>query len=127
MSVLTYTLVVRKGDKPLLWLHGEIKTPPFSAKARVEAGVLLRRLQRGESIALPLSRPMPSIGKACHELRVQDATRTWRIVYRLHADAVVILEVFVKKSRKTPQPVIKVCKKRLRDYLAVAADKEIKR
>ncbi|TFH43207.1 MAG: type II toxin-antitoxin system RelE/ParE family toxin, partial [Lysobacterales bacterium] len=26
-------------DKPLVWLHGEIKTPPFSAAARIEAGV----------------------------------------------------------------------------------------
>lgn len=61
-----------KADKPLVWLKGEIKTPPFSAPARIEAGVLLRRLQRGESISLPHSRPMPGIGKACHELRIQD-------------------------------------------------------
>src|SRR5687768_2345670 len=36
------------GDKPLVWLHGEIKTPPFSPEARLEAGVLLRKLQQGE-------------------------------------------------------------------------------
>jgi len=42
-----------KRDKPLAWLHGEIKTPPFSTAARVEAGVLLRRLQRDESLAMP--------------------------------------------------------------------------
>jgi hypothetical protein len=40
-------------EKPLAWLRGEIKTPPFSADARVEAGYLLRRLQRGERLALP--------------------------------------------------------------------------
>jgi hypothetical protein len=40
-------------DKPLVWLHGEIRTPPLSAAARVEAGVLLRRLQRGEILGLP--------------------------------------------------------------------------
>lgn len=33
-------------DKPLVWLRTEIKTPPLSVEARVEAGVLLRRLQR---------------------------------------------------------------------------------
>jgi hypothetical protein len=43
-------------DKPLVWLHGEIKTPPFTAAARIEAGVLLRRLQRGELLGLPHSR-----------------------------------------------------------------------
>lgn len=67
-------------NKPLAWLRGEIKTPPFSAAARVEAGVLLRRLQRGESLAMPHSRPMPIIGNACHELRVRDADTTWRIL-----------------------------------------------
>ncbi len=35
-------------NKPLAWLHGEIKTPPFTTEARIKAGVLLRRLQRGE-------------------------------------------------------------------------------
>jgi hypothetical protein len=29
-----------EADKPLVWLHGEVKTPPFSKKARVEAGVM---------------------------------------------------------------------------------------
>ncbi|TAK82880.1 MAG: type II toxin-antitoxin system RelE/ParE family toxin [Betaproteobacteria bacterium] len=116
---------MHKADKPLVWLHGEIKTPPFSAVARVEAGVLLRRLQRGESIPLPLSRPLPSIGKACHELRVQDATRTWRIVYFLDTDAVVILDVlFGKTTRRTPTSVIDICNKRLRRYIAAVAGKE---
>lgn len=115
---------MRSADKPLVWLHGEIKTPPFSAAARVEAGVLLRRLQRGDSVPLPLSRPMPSIGKACHELRMQDETRTWRIVYYLDTDAVVILDVFAKMTRRTPKSVIRICNKRLRDYVAAVAGKE---
>jgi hypothetical protein len=59
-----------RGDKPLAWIAGEIKTPPLSAEARQEAGVLLRRLQRGETLSLPESRPMRSIGQRCHELRI---------------------------------------------------------
>src|SRR5262245_4861680 len=106
-------------DKPLAWLHGEIKTPPFSAAARVEAGVLLRRLQRGESLTMPHSRPMPAIGTACHELRVRDANVTWRIVYCVAQDAIVILEVFSKTTAKTPKAVIEVCKRRLHDYRAI--------
>jgi len=35
---------VSPSDKPLVWLHGEIKTPPFSRAARIEAGYLLRLL-----------------------------------------------------------------------------------
>jgi hypothetical protein len=59
-------------DKPLAWLHGEVKTPPFSQEARLEAGLLLRRLQQGESLGMPHSRPMPSVGVHCHELRIGD-------------------------------------------------------
>lgn len=103
-------------DKPLVWLHGEVKSPPFSSAARLEAGVLLRALQRGDRLAMPVSRPMPSIGARCHELRIIDADATWRIVYRLDEDAVVVLEVFPKKSRQTPKHVIDICKARLKRY-----------
>lgn len=103
-------------DKPLVWLHGEIKTPPFSLEARIEAGMLLRRLQGGESIGLPHSRPMPLIGKRCHELRIHDEDVTWRIVYRTDADAIVIGEVFPKKTGRTPKKVIDVCKRRFKKY-----------
>ena len=83
-------------DKPLGWLSGEIKTPPFGSNARIEAGFLLRRLQRGESLGLPHSRPMASIGPGCHELRIVDGKANWRIMYHIAADAVVILDVFKK-------------------------------
>jgi phage-related protein len=90
-------------EKPLVWLHGEVKSPPFSPASRVEAGVLLRRLQRGELLGLPHSRPMPSIGRRCHELRISDEGQTWRIVYRTDPDGELILEVFSKKSQQTPE------------------------
>ena len=105
-----------RNDKPLAWLHGEVKSPPFSSSARIEAGVLLRRLQRGESIPLPHSRPMPIIGKACHELRIRDENTTWRIVYHVDVKAIVILEVFSKTTSKTPKSVIETCKARLKHY-----------
>jgi hypothetical protein len=47
-------------DKPVACLHGEVKTPPFSKAARMEVGVLLRKLQRCERLSMPHSRPMPS-------------------------------------------------------------------
>lgn len=106
-------------DKPLVWLHGEIKTPPFSAAARLEAGVLLRALQRGERLTMPASRPMRSIGPRCHELRIVDENLTWRIVYRLDKDAVVLAEVFAKKTQQTPKAVIDTCKGRLKRYDSV--------
>ena len=105
-----------QADKPLVWLHGEVKTPPLSQAARIEAGYLLRRLQRGESLGMPHSRPMPTIGPRCRELRIKDAKTTWRIVYRIDADAIVILEVFAKRSAATPKSIINACKRRLREY-----------
>jgi phage-related protein len=103
-------------DKPLVWLHGDIKTPPFSRNARIEAGFLLRRVQRGESVDFPASRPMRDIGPNCHELRVNDGDITWRIAYYVDVDAIAILEVFLKKSRTTPKHVLATCKQRLRRY-----------
>lgn len=116
MSNPTYTLPVASSEKPLAWLHGEIKTPPLSRAARIEAGVLLGKLQGGETLSMPHSRPMPVIGPRCHELRVNDERKTWRIMVRVDPDALLILEVFAKKTPKTPPDVIEACKRRLRAY-----------
>jgi len=102
--------------KPLRWLHGEVKTPPISVDARREMGVLLRELQDGEQLSMPHSRPMPSIGTRCHELRVNDQNKAWRLVYRIDTDAIVILEVFEKKTNQTPRQVIEACQRRLKLY-----------
>jgi phage-related protein len=102
--------------KPLVRLGGEIKTPPFSKEARVEAGFLLRRLQEGESLGMPHSRPMPSIGPRCHEIRVRDENRIWRVVYRLDPDAILIAGVFSKTTRATSKHDIDDCQKRLKVY-----------
>ena len=63
-------------SKKLAWLHSEIKSPPFSTEARRYAGLLLRELQEGYIIPMPDSRPdsrpMPSIGRRVHELRIYD-------------------------------------------------------
>jgi hypothetical protein len=68
----------------------------------MEAGVLLRRLQRGEKLSLPHSRPMPVVGPRCHEPGVQDQDKSWRIVYRIDANAIVhdlFLILFVHDHR----------------------------
>jgi len=68
--------MINRESRPLVWLHGEVRTPPLSPSARLETGVLLRRLQRGESLGLPHSRPLPSLGPRCHELRILDESAT---------------------------------------------------
>ena len=104
--------------RPLVWLHGEVKTPPFSREARLEAGYLLRRLQEGEMLTKPHSRRMPAIGRRCHELRIKDQAGEFRIMYRIDPDAIVILEVFKKTTRATPRRVIDLCRERLKLYEA---------
>jgi phage-related protein len=106
-------------DKELVWLENEVKSPPFSAAARREAGLLLRQLQRGEKLSLPHSRPMPGIGRRCHELRIPDQDRTWRIVHRIDDDAIVVLDVFAKKDRTTPRHIMDTCRKRIKAYDAL--------
>ena len=103
-------------DKPIAWFAGEVKTPPFSRDARFEAGLLLRRLQRGENVGMPHAKPMPAIGRRCLELRVRDAKKNWRIMIRVDDDAVVVMEVFEKKTRTTSSKVIATCKDRLKRY-----------
>ena len=119
MSNMTYIHIVKITDKPLVWLQSEIKTPPFSQAARLEAGFLLRKLQLGEILSMPHSRPMSSIGTNCHELRISDKNVIWRIIYRIDTDAIIILHVFNKKTNKTPKQVIELCKHRQKLYDAI--------
>ena len=65
---------------------------------------------------MPKSRPMPSIGPRCHELRINDEKETWRIVYRIDQDAIVIVEVFSKKTAQTPKRIVDLCQNRLKEY-----------
>jgi len=49
-------------------------------------------------------------------LRINDETATWRIVYRTDEDAIIIADVFEKKTRETPDRIIQNCRRRLRIY-----------
>jgi len=104
-------------DKPLLWLGGtEVKTPPVGAQARRDLGVALRVLQRGGQLSMPLSRPMPSIGARCHELRVRDEGKQWRLIYRVDPGEILVVDLFRKTTQKTPGRAIELCRQRLRRY-----------
>ncbi len=110
-------------NKEIVWLAGEIKTPPFSQSARIETGFLLRHLQEGELLSMLISRQMSIIGNHCHELRVHDSenSKERRLIYRIDDDAIVILDVFAKTTQKTPNKVIDNCKKRLKIYDEISA------
>ena len=59
---------------------------------------------------------MPSVGRRCYELRIRDEQQNWRVVYRVDEDAIVIVEVFAKKSSATPKKSIETCRARLKRY-----------
>jgi phage-related protein len=63
---------------------------------------------------------MPGIGSNCHELRIADAGTgvDWRLVYCIDSAAIVVLDVFEKKTRITPKHVIESCRDRYKRYLA---------
>ncbi len=97
----------------------EIKTPPMSEEARRETGYLLRMVQEGEKIGMPRSRPMTTIGRGCHELRIPDGKDIWRIVYHIAEAEIVVLHTFKKKTQQTSQATKNLCKVRLKAYKAI--------
>ncbi len=78
--------------------------------------MLLRLLQAHQRLAMPHAEPLPVLGPRCGALRVRDAEHNWRIMYRLDADAVLVLEVYAKKTSKIPDEVVDRCKDRLKQY-----------
>ena len=102
--------------KTLFWLADEKAfTVGFSPRAAVEATDLFDRICAGENVGMPQSRPMPSIGPRCHELRIRDAAANWRIFYLIDVEAIVILGIHLKKTQATPDQTIDLMKKRIRD------------
>lgn len=65
---------------------------------------------------------MPDIRPRCHELRVKDEGAEWRIFYRVDPDAILILDVFNKTTRSTPQRIIGACRRRVKQYDAIAGE-----
>ncbi len=103
-------------DKPIIWLKAEIKSPPFSEQARIKAGYLLRLLQQGYRLEQPYSKKIPDLCSRCHELRIKDKDKWYRIIYRIDSDAIVLLHAFEKKSNKIPKTIIETCKQRMKRY-----------
>jgi phage-related protein len=106
-----------------------VKTAAFHPMARVtirsfpedvrrECGKIIFDLQKGEKLALPLSRPMPSVAAGVQELRIKDRAGAYRIFYYTKlAESVLIFHAFVKKTRKTPPHEIGLARMRLREMI----------
>jgi len=65
---------------------------------------------------LPQAEPLFVVGPRCGAIRVRDGEHNWRIMYRVDPDAILILDVYAKKTRRIPDEVIARCKRRLKNY-----------
>lgn len=90
----------------------------FPEDVRRAFGKAIHDLQLGHSLAMPLSRAMPSLGAGAAELRIRDAAGIYRAFYLVKvADAVLVFHAFAKKTQKTPDREIELGKKRLKEML----------
>lgn len=93
----------------------EIRELPVSIRG--DLADALARLEAGLGLSMPLSRPMPGIGRGVHELRLKDRSGAYRVVYALiHSGTVHVLHAFKKTTQATPKRNIEVARRRLKEY-----------
>ena len=90
----------------------------FPDDIREDLADLLALLDNGLMLSMPISRPMPSIGKSVHELRLKDRSGIYRVIYVLiDQNNIWLLHGFKKTSQQTPKLNIELAKKRLNEVL----------
>jgi phage-related protein len=95
----------------------------FPKAARAEIGWLIERLQAGDTLVEPLSKPMNMIALSCHELRYKDETGAYRTFYYLkHERGILIFHAFKKKTQKTPKKELETGRQRLKSLLKEIED-----
>jgi phage-related protein len=91
----------------------------FPEDVRGELADAIARLEEGHMLSMPLSRPMPSIGKGVHELRFRDRSGVYRVIYFLAGQGMIwLLHGFMKKTQQTPEHNIEIARKRLKEVLS---------
>lgn len=83
-----------------------------------EVGEALRDLQKGISLGMPLSRPMPEVASGAHELRVKGTSTAIRVFYFVKlAEAILVFHAFQKTTPKTPKRELALARQRLKEVL----------
>ena len=94
----------------------EIKA--FPEEVRKELGKAILDLQKGHTLGMPLSRPMPSVALGVEELRIRDRAGIYRaFYYKKSARGVLIFHAFMKKTQKTLLPDVELGRTRLKEML----------
>lgn len=123
MSSLTYSLLVWvMATNPLFGCMARSRLLPFRSRPASKQEFCFDGSREARHCLRHTLDRCPSIGRRCNELRVTDKGSTWRVIYRIDRDAIVIAEVFAKKTTKTPKGVVDSCKKRLMDYDAASRE-----
>jgi len=90
----------------------------FPQGVRRELGKAIFDLQKGDVLAMPVSRPMPSVAPGVAELRIRDRSGIYRaFYYRLSPRGILVFHTFVKKSQTTPKRDLDLGRKRLKEML----------
>ena len=95
----------------------------FPRDARRLAGVQLRRIQHGLE---PFDwKPMAAVGPGVREIRVHTALEHRVLYVAKFADAVYVLHVFEKRTRKTPRRDVGLARQRFQELLALRRARKI--
>lgn len=90
----------------------------FPEEVRRELGKAIFDLQKGEELAMPVSRPMPSVYTGVSELRIRDRSGIYRVFYyRQSSRGILVFHGFVKKTQRTPKRELEVARTRLKELL----------
>jgi phage-related protein len=90
----------------------------FPEEIRNDLADILARIDTGLMLSMPISRPMPSIGKSVHELRLKDLSGAYRIVYVfVGQNNIWLIHGFKKTTQQTSLKNIDLAKKRLKEVL----------
>lgn len=90
----------------------------FPEDVRRAFGKAIYDLQAGHTLAMRLSRPMPTLGAGAAELRLRDGSGIYRAFYAVKvADAILVFHAFVKKTQKMPEAELAIGRKRLKEML----------
>ena len=77
------------------------KLRTFPECVRKDLGYLIHRLQMGDALTSPYSKPMKGVEIGVSELRVKDDSGAYRVFYYLKTNhGILIFHAFVKKTQK---------------------------
>jgi phage-related protein len=102
-------VIVPACEREITALPNEVRADLADALARVDAGLML---------SMPLSRPLPTVGRGVHEIRLKDRSGQYRVIHALVWRGVVhVLHAFKKTTQATSHRDIEIARKRLKEIV----------